>query len=294
MLFFRIAVKRYTEVQFLATRGTQTFRGNMMFKPIAILIVAGTSAAVSGCAVTNQLHAELSYGGISTDRTALDEYGIGVLTPSAPTGQESDKQALGDVVSESLAGILPNAHVIPMSEMLSSINQAGLARPYAAMLNEYENTGILEYDTIRAVGESGAVRYLAKFNLSDFKQSSDKRLAIAGIRMFDTWRATIRVHLEIWDATTGEIAWQGDEELSFAREGVKEKPVSFSQVARLSADRLVEMIGESGQRISDEAPEMLASNNSVHPATSHPAATATSHPATATPEIRAISYSTVE
>jgi hypothetical protein len=232
-----------------------------MIRRTAALVIVGAGAALGGCAVTNQLHSEMSYGGVATGGVALDQYGIGVLTPSAPTGQESDKQALGDVLGSSLTDLLPGAHVMPLAEMLSSINRSGLARPYAEMLNEYENTGILERDTIRDVGQSGGVRYLAKFNLSNFLQSSDKRLSIAGIRMFDTWRASIRVHLEIWDATTGEIAWQGNEELLFAREGVKERPVSFSQVARLSADHLVKMIGESGQSISDEVPEMLASLN---------------------------------
>ena len=168
------------------------------------------------------------------------------------------------MLGEALTDLLPNAHVVQLPEMLSSINKSGFARPYAAMLNEYEHTGILERDAIRDVGEAGGVRYLAKFNLSDFLQSSDKRLAIAGIRMFDTWRATIRVHLEIWDATTGEIAWEGNEELVFAREGMKEKPVSFSQVARFTADHLVNLIGETGATISDEVPDMLASSSDAN------------------------------
>jgi hypothetical protein len=148
---------------------------------------------------------------------------------------------------------------MPMADMLSAINRSGLARVYANMLDEYENTGILEKEVLRQVGEAGGVRYLAKLNLSDFSQSSDKRLSIAGIRMFDTWRAAIRVHLEIWDSATGEIAWQGNEELVFAREGVKERPVSFSQVATLAAERLVDKVGESGRETSDnDVPATLA------------------------------------
>jgi hypothetical protein len=236
-----------------------------MFRAIAALGVLG--ATLSGCGVTNQLHSEMSYGGIATDIVALDQYGIGVLTPSAPTGKESDKQALGDALGAALTEALPMANVMPLPDMLSSINRAGLARPYAQMLDDYENTGILERDRMHDVADASGVRYLAKFNLADFLQSSDKRLAIAGIRLFDTWRASIRVHLEIWDASTGEIAWQGNEELIFAREGVKERPVSFSQVARLSADNLVALVGESGQSISDEVPEMLASANESGPTT---------------------------
>ena len=224
-----------------------------MCKAMIVLATVTVAAALAGCGVTSQLHSELNYGG-----TTLDDAGIGVLTPAAPTGQESDKQALGDALGAALQTGLSAAHVLPLPEMLSSINKAGLARDYAAMLDDYESTGILDRDALRAVGLAGGVRYLAKLNLGDFRQSSDKRLSIAGIRMFDTWRAAIRVHLEIWDSVTGEIAWQGNEELVFAREGVKERPVSFRQVADLAAEGLVRKVGTSGSETLDEVPEALA------------------------------------
>jgi hypothetical protein len=229
----------------------------MLNKIIAPSVVA-VSLTLSACGVTSQLHSELDYAGVAVEKDSMDQHGIGVLTPSAPTGKESDKQALGHALGDALESALPGAHVVPLPDMLSAINRIGLAREYFDMLDEYENTGILERERLRQVGEAAGVRYVAKFNLGDFTQSSDKRLAIAGIRMFDTWRANIRVHLEIWDSVTGEIAWQGNEELVFAREGVKERPVSFSQVAKLAAEQLVAKVGESGAATSDEVPPSLA------------------------------------
>lgn len=229
----------------------------MLHKTLNLTAVA-LCASLSACAVTNQMHSELSFDRISAETVALDDFGVGVLTPSAPTGQESDKQALGDALGAALEDTITNAHVMPLAGMLSAINKSGLARPYANMLAEYEDTGILERDCLRQVGEAGGVRYLAKVNLGDFSQSSDRRLSIAGIRMFETWRAAMRIHLEIWDSVTGEIAWQGNEELTFAREGVKERPVSFSQVARLVTEHLVDRVGESGSETSDQTPETLA------------------------------------
>jgi hypothetical protein len=220
--------------------------------------VAAISFALGGCAVTSQMHSELAYGGIPDAVLALDDAGIGVLTPAAPTGQESDKQALGDSLSAALDGELDGTRVLGLPAMLSAINRAGLAGDYAKALVDYENTGILDRDTLRAIGDASGVRYFAKLNLGNFNQSSDKRLAIAGIRMFDTWRATIRVHLEVWDAHTGEIAWQGNDELVYAREGVKDRPVTFRQVADVAARNLVEKVGTSGVESIDQDPESLA------------------------------------
>jgi hypothetical protein len=226
-------------------------------------LLATSALALGGCGVTSQLHTELNYGSVAGESVAIDQFGIGVLTPSAPTGQESDKQALGDALGTALEDAAIGMRVMRLPDMLSAINRSGLARGYANMLDEYEETGILERDRLRQVGEAGGVRYLAKLNLGNFAQSSDKRLSIAGIRMFDTWRATIRVHLEVWDSVTGEIAWQGNEELVFAREGVKERPVSFSQVAELAASHLVAKVGQSGVETSDRVPPSLAATEAT-------------------------------
>lgn len=224
------------------------------------MITAILSAALglTGCGVTSQLHSELSYGGVAKTTLALDDAGIGVLTPAAPTGQESDKQALGDSLSTALQRDLGGARVVGLPEMLSAINKAGLAGSYAHALADYENTGILDRDALRSIGDAAGVQYLAKLNLGNFVQSSDKRLAIAGIRMFDTWRATIRVHLEVWDSRTGEIAWQGNDELVYARDGVKERPVTFRQVADVAAQNLVQKVGSSGAESLDQDPETIA------------------------------------
>jgi hypothetical protein len=223
-----------------------------------IAAALSATAALSGCGVTSQLHSELSYGAAAETVLTLEAAGIGVLTPAAPTGQESDKQALGDSLGTALQHGLGTSRVLGLPEMLSAINKAGLAGAYARALVAYENTGILDRDVLRSIGEASGVRYLAKRNLGNFNQSSDKRLAIAGIRMFDTWRATIRVHLEIWDSQTGEIAWQGNDELVYAREGVKERPVTFRQVADFAATNLVQKVGLSGAETLDQDPETVA------------------------------------
>jgi hypothetical protein len=89
------------------------------------------------------------------------------------------------------------------------------------MFSEYEKTGILERDTLERIGNAAGVRYVAKLNLGNFEQSTSGRAKILGVRFLDTRTATIRVHLEIWDTDSGAIVWQGNEELTFAEEGIR-------------------------------------------------------------------------
>jgi hypothetical protein len=188
----------------------------------------------------------------------LGQEGVGILTPSAPTGQEADRQALADALGAILDRDVAEAHIVALPALLSAVNQAGLARTYSNMFTEYDRTGILDRDILRNIGEAAGVRYLAKLNLGDFEQETTSRAKLLGVRFLDTRTATIRVHLEIWDAHTGAIVWQGNEELTFSQERVREKPVTFQQVASLAAERLVAKVGESGREIVREETSAVA------------------------------------
>jgi len=217
---------------------------------------------LSGCAATNQVNVDLQYRQLVGGNILQGLEGVGVLTPSAPTGQEADRQALADA----LGAILEDnteARVVTLPAMLSAINQAGLARPYSSMFTEYERTGLLERDLLRRIGEAAHVRYVAKLNLGNFEQATAGRARILGVRFLDTRTANIRVHLEIWDTQTGGIVWQGNEELTYAQEGIREKPVTFQQVARLASDRLVAKVGESGTELLREDQAPVAANTAA-------------------------------
>ena len=214
-----------------------------------------------GCSVTSQVHADLQYRQLVDDTVFLGREGIGILTPSAPTGQESDRQALADALGEILDRDVVDAHIVALPALLSAVNQAGLAKTYSNMFVEYDRTGILDRDILSQIGDAADVRYLAKLNLGNFRQETAGRAKVLGIRFLDTRTATIRVHLEIWDSETGGIVWQGNEELTFAQEGVKEKPVTFQQVAAMAAERLVAKVGESGtESLLEDTPAVAAAS----------------------------------
>ena len=59
-----------------------------------------------------------------------------------------------------------------------------------------------------------------------------------GLRLFDTKQANLRVFLEIWDSETGSVAWEGSQELNFAYDSSREKPVTFHDVAKIAAKQL--------------------------------------------------------
>jgi hypothetical protein len=58
------------------------------------------------------------------------------------------------------------------------------------------------------------------------------------LRLLETKVANLRVFLQIWDSTTGQVVWEGGGELNYTFETVVERPVYFLQVAQEAAERL--------------------------------------------------------
>lgn len=199
---------------------------------------------VSGCVNTGQLVTNTEVIDFSLDVDALHEAGLGFLTPVSATGQEADRVALAIAFADTVDASCEELDVVRLAEVLSAVNQAGLAHDYKRMVDDYAATGIMERDTLRKVGEASKVRYLGLLSLGKFSQQTNKRFSIGGIRIFDTKQASIRLSWQIWDSESGVIAWEGSDEIHYAYDTGRERPVNLSFVAGQAAANLVAQIPE--------------------------------------------------
>jgi hypothetical protein len=191
-----------------------------------------------GCSVTNQLNFKTERTTISLGPGDLERDGLGFLTPSAATGRESDKQALAMSFALQLQEMRPELTVKPLSAVLTAVNAADLEAEYKTMYRDYLETGILEGSTLQNIGEVAEVRYLVQLSLASFKQESSSRWSFLGIKISHTEIATLRVFAQIWDSQDAEIAWEGSTETSMAYDTGKERPVAFTRVAEVTAEKL--------------------------------------------------------
>lgn len=194
---------------------------------------------ISGCVNTGQLMSNTESVDMSLDPATFHHDGIGFLTPVSATGQEADRVALALSFANAVSENRPNLKVVSLANVLSSVNRAGLANDYKGMIDDYQGTGIMERDTLRQVGEASDVRYLGLLSLGEFSQATNKRFSIAGMRLFDTKQASIRLSWQIWDSQTGAIAWEGSDEIHYAYDTGRERPVNFSFVAEQAAANMM-------------------------------------------------------
>lgn len=208
-------------------------------RPLRPLLALLAALMLAGCYNGAQRHATLRDNPVSLNRAQLQAGGLAFITPSTVTGQEEDRQGLALTFSSILRQNRPELRCLSLSEALGAINKAGLSDDYKKMYEEYRSTGILGRERLRAIGKAAGVRYLAKLNLADFRQNSNERFGIFGIRLIQTKGATIRVFLQLWDSQDGSIAWEATQELDYANETLTERSVTFQAMSEETARNLI-------------------------------------------------------
>lgn len=170
----------------------------------SIWVSAAVSLLSVACVSTGQLSANTESIDFSLDPISFRNSGIGFLTPVSATGQEAD-----------------------------------LSRQYKRMVDDYQATGIMERETLKRVGEVCGARYLGLLGSAEFSQKTNKRFGIGSMRLFDTKQASIRLSWKIWDSQSGAIAWEGSDEIHYAYDTSRERPVNFGFVAERAATNLI-------------------------------------------------------
>ncbi len=203
-----------------------------------VILVLAVAVLAGACSTIQVQSSELS-NSISLKPGDLRRGGVAFITPSTATGHEQDKQALALVFGDVLQKERPQYRVVSLAETLSDINRAGLAVEYTHMYRDYQDTGIFDRDTLSKIGQAVGARYLMQLKLAGFSQGSNDRFGTLGLRVLQTLQANVRLFLQIWDSKNGTIAWEGMDELNYAYDTDREKPVTFRKVVTDAANRLI-------------------------------------------------------
>mgnify|MGYP007059378758 CR=1 FL=1 len=193
---------------------------------------------ITGCSGV-QIHSSIKHHAISLQAGDLEQNGLAFLTPTTPTGQEEDKQALAFVFADVMGKLHQEIRIVTLPDTLGQVNRADLADAYREMYDEYRSTGILNKKLLSRISQMVETRYLALINLGKFTQGTNTRFGVLGLRLIDTKFSNMRLFLQIWDGRTGGIAWEGYVEVNYSDETFSEQPISFRQIMIESAQQLI-------------------------------------------------------
>jgi hypothetical protein len=207
-------------------------------KLMVVVVAASLAAACGG----NQVHRTASHEAITLKAGDLERSGLALITPSTVTGQEEDKQELALVFNSVMRRERPNINFVPLSGTLGAVNRGDLAADYRRMFAHYRDTGMFTRDSLAKVSEATGVRYIGQLKLADFRQDSQSRFGVFGVRLLQTKLATIRLFFQVWDARSGTVAWEGVQEVTRAYDTGSEQPITFRTVVDEAATNLVKQL----------------------------------------------------
>jgi hypothetical protein len=202
------------------------------------LALIALALALAGC-FGRQIYPTAREHDISLSTSALEGSGVAFITPSAATGQEEEKQALALIFAEAFKQERPRVRVVGLPEALNAINKAGLGEAYKQTYNDYRDTGLFKREVLRQMGEVTGARYIAQIKLQGFNQGAKERFGAFGLRIVETRFASVRIFLQIWDSHDGTIAWEGMQEMLYAKDAITEEPVTLHMAFERTARDLI-------------------------------------------------------
>lgn len=116
-----------------------------------------------------------------------------------------------------------------------------LALEFARMRNDYEQTTLLDRDTLRKIATAINARYVFQPRLVAFSQTMTDRWTVPAfnIRVSQTRSSLMRLALQLWDAETGGLVWASIAEATMENEAVSQGPVYMEEISLVTLGSMV-------------------------------------------------------
>lgn len=190
----------------------------MMNRPIdarvlaALLVGMAGIAGLAGC-TSNGVQVDASTRSVAFvdkfDGKALLEAqpaAVAVLPALAPY-QQGLGPVTGMTLQRAIERVDPKARVQAGGIVMGRLNKAGLGETWRDLASGYVVSGVLERSELAKVAQAAGARYLLMPMLATMNTKTDTRLTFMGLVVGRTSSTTVDVSLQLWDSSTGEIAW---------------------------------------------------------------------------------------
>lgn len=155
-----------------------------------------------------------------------------LILPTIGESQLAYKSIVGAILTDTLRELRKEILITPPDQTMSLINENNLTEVYSTLMKEYRETGILRRGPSIKISELTESRYLMLPVLVEHETHRDTRLSFFGLRVAETREADLRLFLQIWDAYTGELVWQGTGSATIASDNILSVPVLTEELAR--------------------------------------------------------------
>lgn len=204
---------------------------------VLILTPLFLGCAGLGITRTDQSSSSEIYRVNSFSFSKLQEGNYTYLTPFLQINEKSQKPFyLGHLIQATEESHMPQNAFVHPNVAKSTINQARLTGKYEEMWKTYRETGVLDMNVARELGDEIGVKYLFVPIIVEKRESSHDRVMWTPI-LFSVWLSrtyitTVRLQLQIWNVREGYIAWEGYTDITEVKENLQSDPASLKHVVK--------------------------------------------------------------
>jgi len=176
--------------------------------------------------------------------TDLEHQPVALFTALGLPAFRGNEIALDFYLDEILHAVEPKWKLVSSQETTTRINRQGLALDYSRMRVDYEQTNMLDRDSLRKIGGAVGVRYVFQPRLAAFEQMMTDRwtflFPMLNVRMTQTRSSIMRLSLQLWDVETGELVWASFAETNMENEAATQDPVYLEDIAHATFASMIE------------------------------------------------------
>ena len=151
----------------------------------------------------------------------------------APASLQGFSATLSYALIAALSEASPPVRGISDNDTLNMLNGQALAAEYADLILGFARSGILERERLQRIGTALGFRYVLLPGLAEYNQVIIDRLEIQGFKLIQSRVTTLRVWLQLWEISMGQILWQSSGESTVATRLLRpERTVPLDEIAR--------------------------------------------------------------
>jgi hypothetical protein len=177
----------------------------------------------------------------SFDPGSLGQEPVAVLGALTMPGLRGNEVGLDYMFAEVLHRVAPQIHIVSQQHTISQINQQGLAAEYNQMRIDAEQSHILDRAPLKKVGSAVGARYVFQPRLAAFTQTMYDRWTFPGLGVVlsQTRQSNLRMSVQLWDTTTGELLWASMAEGTMQSEAFAKDPVYLEDTMRVTLGSII-------------------------------------------------------
>ena len=166
------------------------------------LTVAAALAVTAGCTAPISTQVRVTDPAPEELRVAS----LAILPLTVDPGLEAYGRDAGEMMHDALVAAHPGLAIVPPSQSLQRLSNARATTSYANLIAEYEETGQLNPELVRELGDAVGARYLLNLRLTYAEEAGYGPGDFVGHMEYRG--QGLRVITQLWDGERGVLEWR--------------------------------------------------------------------------------------